>query len=344
MNRRTKLGPIVVASAIVLLAGQVAIAQVDWTWGPLEVPPGDPGTWDSGRHLMGDVVFDGAVWHMFLLGGTGISPIDSPWKVGHWTWNDVTLEWDLDPANPVLVPEGGQWDGHSIGSVAVLYSGGIFRMWYSAAATYLAPSYVGYATSSDGSLWTKDPTNPVAGLGPGAPGEWDNHGTAPHTVLAEGSSLHMWFFAFKGGYSGSGYSWRIGYASSIDGGATWTKDPDPVLESSEPWEGNKLYYPTVVRYGDRLAMWYTGSSAGTIGIGYAESLDGLTWTKWPDNPVLAPLPGCDYVDSSEVILQADTALGWVTNCDDVYSVKAPMVLFADGFGSGDTSRWSSAVP
>ncbi len=224
MNAKSKLGPIAIASIMLLLAAQVAFAQVDWTWGTLEVPPGDPGSWDPGRHLMGDVVFDGTTWHMYLVGGPGDEPVAYRWKVGHWTWNDLTLEWEEDPANPVLEPDSGHWDAYSIGSVAVLHQGGMFHMWYGAAGVHLDPTYVGYATSSDGSLWIKDLGNPVAGLGPGSAGAWDDHGTAPHTVLVEGSSLRMWFFAFQGGYGGVGTTWRIGHARS----------PTPMADSAGP--------------------------------------------------------------------------------------------------------------
>ena len=65
MNGRPELGPIVAVSIFVLLTAQVAIAQVDWTYQDLAVGPGNPGSWDSGRHLVGDVVFDGATYHMF---------------------------------------------------------------------------------------------------------------------------------------------------------------------------------------------------------------------------------------------------------------------------------------
>jgi hypothetical protein len=338
------LGPMVVASVIVLCAGQPAGAQTDWTWDQIVVSPGDPGSWDSGRHIMGDVVFDGATYHMYLVGGWGSNPIDDSWSVGHWTWNDVDLEWEQDPANPVLSPgAAGAWDAYSIGSVAVLYDGGTFHMWYCSGAVHLAPVHVGYATSADGSVWTKHAGNPVAGLGPGAPGAWDDHGTAPHTVLVEGSSLRVWYFAFQGGYWY--HSWRIGHARSTDGGLSWDKDPIPVLEGTEPWEGNNVYYPTVVRYGDRFAMWYTAFVAGVeAAIGHATSSDGLVWTKWPGNPVLTPLPGCDVVDSSEVILQGDTAHGWVSNCDDVWHVTSDLELFFGNFETGDTGLWSAAVP
>jgi len=342
MNGRSKLGAVVVASMIVLFAGQVALAQVEWTWDQVVVPPGDPGTWDSGRHNPGDVVFDGTTYHMYLMGGPGFTPIEDSWSVGHWTSDAVTGPWvPDDDHNPVLVPEPGQWDGYSVGG-AVLYDGAMFHIWYASAAAHLDPCYVGHATSADGSSWTKDLAhNPLVGLGPGAPGAWDDYGTTPKTVLVEGSSLRMWYFAFQGGYLGG--TWRIGHARSTDGGYSWTKDPDPVLEASEPWEGNKVYSPTVVRYGDRFAMWYTGYNGVTAALGYATSPDGLVWTKEPTNPVLTPV-GCNTVDSSEVILQGHTAHGWVSNCYDVWHVTSTLELFFDDFETSTTDAWSFTMP
>ncbi len=118
-----------------------------------------------------------------------------------------------------------------------------------------------------------------------------------------------------------------------------------MLQSEEPWEGVKLYFPEVVPYGDRFAMWYTGASSASAQIGYAESQDGLDWEKWPDNPVLSPgLPACNRAHSISVVLEGDTAHGWVSHCNDIWYVTAPMVLFADDFESADTSLWSTVVP
>lgn len=53
---------------------------------------------------------------------------------------------------------------------------------------------------------------------------------------------------------------------------------NPVLRPTEPWEGNvALLYGSVLREGGRYRMWYMNSGA----VAYAESADGITWTK-PD--------------------------------------------------------------
>lgn len=339
MNRNAKLGTVVVASILALFAAQLALAQVEWTWGSLVVPPGPPGSWDPGGHMLGDVVFDGALYHMYLLGGAGTDPLDNPWSVGHWTSPDK-VTWTPDPANPVLEPSPGAWDGYSIYHVAVRYDGAVFHMWYGAVPGYHGLGNAGYATNQTGfGDWDKI-AGPLPGLGPGIPASWNGMGPAPSTVLFDGTTHGMWFTSCEGSTWGT---WRIAYAASTDGGLSWTCHQDPVLQGQESWEGVKLYFPEVVPYGDRFAIWYTGA-ATVAAIGYAESRDGLAWNKWPDNPVLSPFSGCNRADSIAVILEGDTAHGWVSHCNDIWYATAPMVLFADGFESGGTSIWSAATP
>ena len=69
MNGNLRLGSIVVAAVVALCSGQPALAQVDWTYQELAVPLGPPGSWDDTGHRVADVVFDGATYHLYLLGG-----------------------------------------------------------------------------------------------------------------------------------------------------------------------------------------------------------------------------------------------------------------------------------
>lgn len=343
MNSRSKLGPIVVASILALCAGQVAIAQVDWTWGDLCVETGPPGSWDSANHQLGDIVFDGTTYHLYLVGGQTDLAWDSAWAVGHWTSTNINGPWDYDPENPVLETEPGQWDSYTIYNIAVRYDGSGFRMWYGAAASYPGVGSVGYATSTDGSLWTKYPGNPLPGLVPGASGAWDDSGMAPNTVLYDGSIYGMWYTAVK--YDGSYGTWRLGYASSDDG-ITWIKEDDPVLVGTEPWESNYVYYPEVVPSGGGFAMWYSALVPGlTANSGYATSPDGLHWGKWPSNPVLTPTPPCNTAATFAVMIEGDTIHGWTNHCNDIYHVTSPSeVVFFDTFETGDTSIWGTVVP
>jgi hypothetical protein len=51
---------------------------------------------------------------------------------------------------------------------------------------------------------------------------------------------------------------------------------NPVLRPTEPWEGSEtIVYGSVIREGEKYRMWYL--SRGNVG--YAESADGIAWTK-----------------------------------------------------------------
>ena len=65
---------------------------------------------------------------------------------------------------------------------------------------------------------------------------------------------------------------------------------NPVLTpgAEGEWDYNIVYYPHVIRDGTGYKMWYTGYDADWVArIGYAESPDGVNWTKHTGNPVLS---------------------------------------------------------
>ncbi len=124
----------------------------------------------------------------------------------------------MDPANPVLTRgEPGEWDDQFVYGAAVTHDGEQFRMWYSGGdGSY---ERVGYATSPDGTVWTKYAGNPVMDVGPA--GSWNDRIVRPGTVIIDGDIFKMWFF---GGTS----TVQIGYAESQDG-INWAQRSDPVL-------------------------------------------------------------------------------------------------------------------
>jgi predicted GH43/DUF377 family glycosyl hydrolase len=104
------------------------------------------------------------------------------------------------------------------------------------------------------------------------------------TILKDDQGIHMWF------------SWRpqksIAYVHSLDG-IHWT---EPRIElgpnSATSWE-NDINRPSVVKQPDGYHMWYTGQvrgpeRSGNSWIGHATSLDGHSWTRTSDQPVLSP--------------------------------------------------------
>jgi hypothetical protein len=343
MNRRPKLVPLAVVLAAVLLVGPTAFAQIAWTVQDLAVEPGPPGTWDSARHIVGDVVFDGETYHMYLLGGQTSAPWGSPWKVGHWTALSPAGPWYQDPDNPVLEPgPPTAWDGFTIYSIAVHFDGSGFHLWYGAAASHPGPSYVGYATNPDGrGDWTKHDGNPLEGLEPGDFGAWDAGGILPSSVLLAGAEYRMWYFAVA--YEGLYETWRIGHAVSSDG-LEWKKHPDPVIVGTRPWEGERVYHPEVIPWGPGYALWYSGYSGTAVAIGHTVSSNGLDWCRWCSNPVLTPVSPCNVLDSIAVLSEGDTLHGWISHCNGIFHLTAQReVVFFDDLETGDTGVWGEVV-
>jgi len=72
------------------------------------------------------------------------------------------------------------------------------------------------------------------------------------------------------------------------------QNPSPRTPSGAgDWDGNGVRYPMIIQDGGTYKMWYTGNQLfGPGRVGYATSPDGLTWTKYPGNPILdAGAPG-----------------------------------------------------
>ena len=95
------------------------------------------------------------------------------------------------------------------------------------------------------------------------------------------------------------------------------------MSPSVAWEGaggtNHEDSPTAILKEDGLyKLWYHGISGTTRQIGYAESVDGLNWTKYAGNPVLTPGPAgawdADTVCEPRVIHTGNQYVMFYTHC------------------------------
>lgn len=157
----------------------------------------------------------------------------------------------------------------------VILDGTTYKTWYG------LNNEIYYATSSDGISWS---THGKV-LPKGSSGSWEAYLTSLCVVL-DGTTYKMW-------YTGGGSERRgaIGYANSSDG-VSWTKySGNPVLtHGNGGWDGWSVVSPSVLKEGTAYKMWYCAQSVsnGKQHIGYATSSDGVSWTKYSSNPVLAP--------------------------------------------------------
>ncbi len=198
-------------------------------------------------------------------------------------------DWIKGQANPVLsVGPEGWWDDRSVASPSVLKDGLTHKMWYmglGSETTYWQWK-IGYAESANGLSWGRREV-PVFEADPTSP--WEYHSVERPYVLKTGNTYRMWY---SGNADPTGTTNRVGYAESHNG-IDWTRiTTSPVLEPSHlgEWDGVAIWKVSVLFEHGKYKMWYTGHDGVNCqsSIGYAESNNGINWTKYSANPVLIP--------------------------------------------------------
>jgi hypothetical protein len=162
-------------------------------------------------------------------------------------------------------------------------------------------------------------------LGLGAAGAFDERANFTVSALEEGGEVWLYY----GGSDAvgdaacpgiNGTRWRVGLARSADGVAftrvAGTETGGAILDVGEAgrFDAQLAYRPFVLKDGATWRLWYNGSAhpfncpTGTLAldrrVGYAESSDGVHWTKrydgaGPDGSVL-PLGAAGEFDAQQV--------------------------------------------
>ena len=194
--------------------------------------------------------------------------------------------------NPVLQGTAGAFDQNGVYGADVVYNpadpAAPFRMWYSGRSDVFGG--IGYATSTNGSTWTKYTGGaplPVPVLNHGPAGSADSFSAADPAVLKDGSVWKMW-------YTGDDSSKkRIAYATSPDG-ITWAKG-GKVIAPEDPGVSANIQFgafaPTVWKTGSTYSMLLTGRKIVGGGVFQTKvmmttSSDGIVWAG--PSPALNP--------------------------------------------------------
>jgi predicted GH43/DUF377 family glycosyl hydrolase len=183
--------------------------------------------------------------------------------IGHATSPDGKA-WTRASDKPVLFPDA-KWEKVAVMCPDVAWDAGVkrFRMWYSGGEQY-EPDAIGYATSSDGNLWTKSAGNPV--FTADAKSDWERHKVTACQVLKHGD----WFYMFYIGFRDVDHA-QIGLARSRDGISNWKRHPNNPIVVPTPggWDQDAVYKPAVIFDGQRWLVWYNGRHGGMEQIGVA---------------------------------------------------------------------------
>jgi beta-1,2-mannobiose phosphorylase / 1,2-beta-oligomannan phosphorylase len=201
------------------------------------------------------VVKRAGVYHMWYSGqGADRTAPRHAW-IFHATSCDG-YEWRREDA-PVL---GGDSSWESLGVMCphVLWDSetGRFRMWYSGMSDggrMYEPDSIGYAESSDGIHWTKDPSNPVFTAAGGAP--CDSLKVTACQVLKHGPWHYMFYIGFETHERAT-----ICLARSRDGITGWERHPEnPIISpDADSWDADACYKPSALFDGCRWLLWYNG--------------------------------------------------------------------------------------
>ncbi|MFC1999233.1 hypothetical protein ACFLXE_00555 [Chloroflexota bacterium] len=255
LNLCPGMGPcreIVDGSLVVTADGEIVpIIQDNFNQSCFEID--ESGIWDRDVVRAPTVVKVGSTYHMWYYSDAGTGGNE---QIGHATSTN-RLDWNKDAGNPVLGPgPAGDWDESGTLHPSAWHDGSTFHMWYIGYDSSDVRQ-VGYATSPDGSTWTKSGSNPV--MGPGAAGAWDTN-IRDMDVINNPGTWKMWYTA-----TGSSDTPRIGYASSTDG-VNWTKlEANPQNLTGSGGSSQPSYSPdgSQIVYAVSLGNLWTINSDGT---------------------------------------------------------------------------------
>jgi beta-1,2-mannobiose phosphorylase / 1,2-beta-oligomannan phosphorylase len=185
-----------------------------------------------------------------------------------------------------------EWE-KDINRPVVIKNGDLYQMWYTGQAR--GKSWIGYATSNDGTTWHRESDKPVLS----ADRPWEKVAVmCPHVVYDPKAKLYrMWY---SGGEQNEPNA--IGYATSGDG-LKWAKHKDNPIFKPDPknaWEMDRVTACQVIPQNDGFLMFYIGfRDESHAQIGIARSNDGITdWKRHPANPIIRP--GVDKWDHDAV--------------------------------------------
>lgn len=198
-------------------------------------------------------------YHMWYTGQTA-----DHLRIGYATSRDG-IHWQRHSDKPVMIPDK-PWEKSVVLGPSVIWDAKqrLYRMWYSG-GELVEPDALGYATSPDGSHWTKLKTNPIFGFNPNAAWESDKVAAAHVLQYSDG-----WYYMFYIGFQDI-WTAQIGMARSRDGISDWQRFPgNPIIrmEAGE-WDADGVYKPFVIWDGKRWYLWYNGRSKRTESIGLA---------------------------------------------------------------------------
>lgn len=239
----------------------------DWVPDPLPFLEPEPDTWYAMKVTSPFLMEDG-----FLVFGAAAAPCDdcynNPYDIG-WARLDMD-RWEVTEVSdgPMLPLVEGAWDAGDRNGPEVTTSPDGYTLWYFGRPEPDQICNIGRAFSQDRQTWERDPASPVHAADPILV-------ESAHPTIQEldPGVIEMWYAGYDG----------LGFALSTDGGTSFTNYcGGPILMTTD---GHTMKTPEVLWWGDRYVMTWGGGEKPNYYLGWAESFDGIRWTRNPE-PIL----------------------------------------------------------
>lgn len=199
-------------------------------------------------HCAGRVFKNGSTYYGYFQNSTN----DTGGPTDLYTSSDG-VSWSLAHSSVLTAGAAGTWDATGIWNFTVVdIVGGVWRALYNSQPANNEAWYVGLATSSDGIVWIKSPSNPVIA------------NFVNPNVHKVGNTYYAWGDTTVFGLGGSlpfNYPTTLSRSSSTDL-ISWTA-PTPSIGFTQLWEGalggnSQLDSPAVVEANGKTYMFYSG--------------------------------------------------------------------------------------
>jgi len=151
---------------------------------------------------------------------------------------------------------------------SLIFENDVWRAWYGGGSEFIKegdkilPSYnVRYFESSDGINFPRRGKVVLDFIY-----EDEYRIGRPYVIKDENENIYRMFY----GYATKSKGYRLGYAESKDGINWVRKDHEIGINISESgWDSEMIAYPAVIRWKDKVYMFYNGNNMGKTGFGYA---------------------------------------------------------------------------
>lgn len=224
---------------------------------------GIPGTFDENGVVPSAIVRRDGQWHLYYTG------YQLGQKVRFYVFGGLAVSRDGESFtrhSPVPVLDRTPNELFFRVAHSVLWENGVWRVWYGAGSTWVPgegkqlPVYdIRYAESPDGARFPAEGRVCVGVAG------GDEHRVARPYVIKDGELYRMFYSVGT-----KSQLYRLGYAESADGVRWQRKDGELGLTVSDSgWDSQMVGYSSVVRYRDRVYLFYNGNDYGRGGFGCA---------------------------------------------------------------------------